>query len=243
MRTSPSVLHGIEPPQAVAAPAFVTVRGLNKHYDGGSRRIHVIRDLDLDVMRGEMVAIVGASGVGKSTLLHLLGGLDAPDSGSIGVAGQDVSSMVDAALVDFRNRNVGFVFQFHHLLPEFDAAENVEMPMRIARMPRDEIRPRAEELLSRVGLADRLTHRPSMLSGGEQQRVAVARALVMRPALLLADEPTGDLDENTADALHHLLREMHAEHGLTAIIATHNPKLAASCDRTLRLEHGRLVEI
>ena len=149
--------------------------------------------------------------------------------------------MPDTALVEFRNVNVGFVFQFHHLLPEFDAVENVEMPMRIARLPRDTSRSRASELLSRVGLGERLAHRPGMLSGGEQQRVAVARALVMKPALLLADEPTGDLDETTADSLHQLLREMHAEHGLTSILATHNPRLAAACDRVLRMERGQLV--
>ena len=142
------------------------------------------------------------------------------------------------ALVAFRNRQVGFVFQFHHLLPEFTALENVEMPMRIAGVPLGEARTRAAELLSRVGLAERVEHRPSMLSGGEQQRVAVARALVMRPALLLADEPTGDLDEPTAESLHALLRQMHAEHGLTSVIATHNPKLARACDRILRLEGG-----
>jgi lipoprotein-releasing system ATP-binding protein len=178
--------------------------------------------------------------VGKSTLLHLLGGLDRPDSGSISVATRELTSMTDAALVEFRNRNVGFVFQFHHLLAEFNAHENVEMPMRIARMPASEAQARASDLLRRVGLGERLVHRPGMLSGGEQQRVAVARALVMKPALLLADEPTGDLDEPTAATLHALLREMHAEHGLTSVIATHNPQLAAACDRVLRMEHGRL---
>ena len=220
--------------------AFVAVNGLNKFYEAGSGRLHVLRDVDLEVRRGEMVAIVGASGVGKSTLLHLLGGLDRADSGSIRVAGTELLSLSDLSLVEFRNRNVGFVFQFHHLLPEFDARENVEMPMRIARMPLDEARRRASELLTRVGLAERLTHRPNMLSGGEQQRVAVSRALVMRPALLLADEPTGDLDEVTGDALHGLLRDMHTEHGLTSVIATHNPRLAAACDRVLRLERGQL---
>ena len=220
--------------------AFVAVRGLNKTYEVGTRGIHVLRDLDLEVAHGEMVAVVGASGVGKSTLLHLLGGLDRADAGTTCIADIDLGSMSDDALVAFRNRNVGFVFQFHHLLPEFDAAENVGMPMRIARMPKEEARRRASELLMRVGLGERLSHRPSMLSGGEQQRVAVARALVMKPALLLADEPTGDLDENTAESLHVLLREMHAEHGLTSIIATHNPRLAASCDRVLRLERGQL---
>jgi lipoprotein-releasing system ATP-binding protein len=220
--------------------AFVVVNGLNKTYQGGAGRLHVLRDVDLDVRRGEMVAIVGASGVGKSTLLHLLGGLDRADSGSIRIGDTDLLSLTDSALVAFRNQHVGFVFQFHHLLPEFDARENVEMPMRIARLPLGEAHQRATELLTRVGLGDRVTHRPGMLSGGEQQRVAVSRALVMRPALLLADEPTGDLDEATGDTLHGLLREMHGEHGLTSVIATHNPRLAAACDRVLRLERGQL---
>jgi len=220
--------------------AFVEVNGLNKSYVVGQQHLHVLRDLAVTVEHGEMVAVVGASGVGKSTLLHLLGGLDRPDEGRIRVADTDLRALSDADLVLFRNRNVGFVFQFHHLLPEFDAAENVEMPMRIARRPLGEARQRATELLGRVGLAERLEHRPGMLSGGEQQRVAVARALVMRPALLLADEPTGDLDERTADALHDLLREMHREHQLTSIIATHNPRLASACDRVLRMEQGQL---
>jgi lipoprotein-releasing system ATP-binding protein len=219
---------------------FVSVNGLNKTYTTATHRLHVLRDVELEVASGEMVAIVGASGVGKSTLLHLLGGLDRAESGTIRVGETDLRSLADGALVEFRNRNVGFVFQFHHLLPEFDAAENVEMPMRIARMPAAEARRRAVDLLDRVGLADRVSHRPNMLSGGEQQRVAVARALVMRPALLLADEPTGDLDETTGDALHALLHEMHRAHGLTSVIATHNPRLAAACDRVLRLEHGSL---
>jgi lipoprotein-releasing system ATP-binding protein len=219
--------------------AFVTASGLNKTYQVGSQSIHVLRDLELEVGQGEMVAVVGASGVGKSTLLHLLGGLDRPDAGLITIADRALTSMTDAALVEFRNRNVGFVFQFHHLLAEFTALENVEMPMRIARLSAPAAR--ASELLGRVGLRERLVHKPSMLSGGEQQRVAVARALVMKPALLLADEPTGDLDEPTAATLHALLREMHAEHGLTSVIATHNPQLAAACDRVLRMEHGRLT--
>jgi lipoprotein-releasing system ATP-binding protein len=200
----------------------------------------VIRDLDLQVAQGEMVAIVGASGAGKSTLLHLLGGLDRPDAGDVRVGEVDVARITDAELVAFRNRHVGFVFQFHHLLPEFSAIENAEMPLRIARVSATEARPRAADLLQRVGLGQRLDHRPGMLSGGEQQRVAVARALVMQPSLLLADEPTGDLDETTADALHELLRAMHAEFGLTAVIATHNPRLAAQCDRVMRLEGGAL---
>src|SRR5574339_1198969 len=219
---------------------FVEVSGLNKTYEVGLQRLHVLRDLELRVVQGEMVAVVGASGVGKSTLLHVLDGLDRADTGRIRVADTDLRGLSDGDLVNFRNRNVGFVFQFHHLLPEFDAAENVEMPMRIARRALKEARARATELLGRVGLAERLEHRPGMLSGGEQQRVAVARALVMGPALLLADEPTGDLDEHTADALHALLREIHAEHGLTSIIATHNPPLTAACDRVLRMESGQL---
>jgi lipoprotein-releasing system ATP-binding protein len=221
--------------------AFLEARGLVKSYAVGQTSLTVLRDLDLTVDAGEMVAIVGASGVGKSTLLHVLGGLDRADSGTVRLGEAELTTMADADVVAFRNRQVGFVFQFHHLLPEFTALENTEMPMRIARMPMAEARPRAEELLRRVGLAERLVHRPGMLSGGEQQRVAVARALVMRPAVLLADEPTGDLDEQTADALHTLLREMHQSYGLTSIIATHNPRLAAACDRVLRLEGGHLV--
>ncbi|HEX7485576.1 MAG TPA: ABC transporter ATP-binding protein, partial [Vicinamibacterales bacterium] len=206
-----------------------------------TQTLQVLRGLDVSVERGEMVAIVGASGVGKSTLLHVLGGLDHFEAGSIRVGDADLSRMVDAERVAFRNRHIGFVFQFHHLLPEFDAVENTEMPLRIARVPVAQARPAAEALLRRVGLGDRLDHRPGMLSGGEQQRVAIARALVTQPVLLLADEPTGDLDEQTADTLHDLLREMHREQHLTSIIATHNTRLAAICDRVLRLEAGRLV--
>jgi lipoprotein-releasing system ATP-binding protein len=220
---------------------FVVAEGIAKSYPVGQTSLSVLRDLDLAVEPGEMVAIVGASGVGKSTLLHVLGGLDRADRGTIRIGDAEVTSLADGDLVAFRNRHVGFVFQFHHLLPEFSAVENAEMPMRIARLPLAEARPRARDLLVRVGLGDRLAHRPGMLSGGEQQRVAVARALVMRPSLLLADEPTGDLDEQTAGSLHMLLREMHQSFRLTSIIATHNMRLAAACDRTLRLEAGRLV--
>ena len=221
--------------------AFLEARGVTKSYTVGSQRLTVLRDLELAVEAGEMIAVVGASGVGKSTLLHVLGGLDAVDDGTVAINGTELSRLADGERVAFRNRHVGFVFQFHHLLPEFTAVENAEMPMRIARLDVADARQRAGELLRRVGLGERLTHRPGMLSGGEQQRVAVARALIMRPTVLLADEPTGDLDEQTADALHALLREMHATYGLTSIIATHNPRLAASCDRILRLEAGHLV--
>jgi lipoprotein-releasing system ATP-binding protein len=220
--------------------AFVTARGLNKFYDVAGHRLHVLRDLELAVEQGEMVAIMGPSGAGKSTLLHILGGLDRADGGEVSVGDRELGQIADDDLVAFRNKHVGFVFQFHHLLPEFSAVENAEMPLRIARVSTRDARPKAESLLTRVGLGERLGHRPGMLSGGEQQRVAVARALVMQPSLLLADEPTGDLDEATADALHRLLREMHSEFGLTAVIATHNPRLAQQCDRILRMEGGQL---
>ena len=221
--------------------AFVEVRGLVKSYTGPGGRLEVIRGLDLDIAQGEMVAIVGASGVGKSTLLHVIGGLDALDGGMVRIGDASIDQMDDEARVRFRNQHVGFVFQFHHLLPEFTAIENVAMPLFIAGRPGREAKTRAEELLGRVGLQHRLEHRPGALSGGEQQRIAVARALLCRPAVLLADEPTGNLDETTGADLQRLLRDMHREHGLTSIIVTHNPTLAASCDRIVRLEGGRLV--
>ena len=219
---------------------LVHVEGLNKFYTARAGRLHVLRDLALDVAEGEMLAVVGASGVGKSTLLHVLGGLDRAEQGSVRIGGEDIAAMSDTDLVAFRNRHVGFVFQFHHLLPEFTALENVMMPLRIARKSIADARPRAESLLARVGLSERLTHRPGMLSGGEQQRVAMARALAMAPSLLVADEPTGNLDEHTAEALHELLREMHRDVGLTSVIATHNARLAALCDRVLTLVDGQL---
>ena len=222
--------------------AFIEASGLTKSYPVGGARLTVLKGLDVSVERGEMVAIVGASGVGKSTLLHVLGALDGVDEGTVRIGDTELGGLPDAEVVAFRNRHVGFVFQFHHLLPEFTALENAEMPMRIARQPAAARRGRALELLNRVGLSERSQHRPGMLSGGEQQRVAIARALIMSPTLLLADEPTGDLDEHTADTLHELLREMHRESGLTSIIATHNPRLSAACDRVLRLEDGKLRE-
>ena len=223
--------------------AFVEVRGLVKAYRSPAGRLDVLRGLDLDIERGEMVAVVGASGVGKSTLLHVLGGLDAFEAGEVHVGEAVIDRMSDEARVAFRNRHVGFVFQFHHLLPEFTALENVEMPLFLAGMAAAERRRRAEAVLERVGLTARLEHRPAALSGGEQQRVAVARALVAGPSLLLADEPTGNLDEQTAADLHALLREMHAESGLTSVLVTHNPLLAQACDRIVRLESGRLVRV
>jgi lipoprotein-releasing system ATP-binding protein len=219
---------------------LVEITGLVKSYRTGTGPLEILHGLDIAVAAGEMVAIIGASGVGKSTLLHVIGGLDTFDAGIVRVGDASIGAMTDEARVAFRNRSVGFVFQFHHLLPEFTALENVEMPLRISGRPADERRHRAQTLLARVGLSHRLTHRPGALSGGEQQRVALARALVTHPALLLADEPTGNLDEATAADLQSLLREMHREHGLTSIIVTHNPTLAAACDRALRLEGGRL---
>ncbi len=219
---------------------FLTVSALHKSYPTPNGPVEVLRDVTLEVEEGQMVAVIGASGVGKSTLLHVLGGLDSLDGGAVVVDGVALHDLNDAGRVAFRNQRVGFVFQFHHLLPEFSALENVEMPLRIGRVPLAEGRPRARALLERVGLGHRLTHRPGTLSGGEQQRVAIARALVNSPALLLADEPTGNLDEHTAASLHSLLREMHAERRLTSVIATHNSRLAEACDRVLRLEDGQL---
>jgi lipoprotein-releasing system ATP-binding protein len=224
-----------------SATSLIRVANLVKSYRTATGRLEVLHGLDLDVERGEMLAVVGSSGVGKSTLLHVLGGLDEFDAGRVEVADADIGRMTDEARVAFRNRHIGFVFQFHHLLPEFTALENVEMPLRIAGRAAPDRRKRAEELLDRVGLAGRLTHRPAALSGGEQQRVALARALATQPMLLLADEPTGNLDEVTAIHLQELVREMHREHGLTSVIVTHNTGLAAACDRVLRLEHGRLA--
>jgi len=221
--------------------ALIVADGVSKSYQVGSSTVSVLRGLSVTVEPGEMLAIVGASGVGKSTLLHVLGGLDSTDAGSLRVGDADFAHMTADQVVAFRNRHVGFVFQFHHLLPEFTALENTGMPLRIAGAPAAERDGRAITLLERVGLAGRLAHRPGMLSGGEQQRVAIARALIMSPTVLLADEPTGDLDEHTAESLHDLLREMHRERGLTSIIATHNPRLAAACDRVLRLVDGHLV--
>ena len=221
--------------------AVVACKNLKKTYQGPAP-VPVLQGVSLEVRARERIAIVGRSGSGKSTLLHLLGGLDAPTSGSVMIQGKPFSAMSEVERGRVRNATLGFVYQFHHLLPEFTALENAGMPMRIGRRTAEERDGRATSLLERVGLGERLAHKPGMLSGGEQQRVAIARALVMEPSLLLADEPTGDLDEHTAETLHDLLREMHRERGLTSIIATHNPRLASACDRVLRLEEGRLRE-
>ncbi len=217
---------------------------LAKVYSGRVEEVVVFRALNLEVARGEMVAIVGTSGAGKSTLLHLLGGLDRVSSGSIKISGQesefDLAKNSELDLARFRNRQIGFVFQFHHLLPEFSALENVMMPLLINGSTKREAAGKAAELLDRVGLSSRTEHRPGELSGGERQRVALARALVCKPTLLLADEPTGNLDEHTGEAVHSLIRQLQTEEQLTAIIVTHNERLASTCDRTLRLENGKL---
>ena len=220
---------------------LLVAAGLVKGYRSPAGYLSVLAQVDFEVGAGEMVAIVGASGVGKSTLLHVLGTLDRPEKGTVKVAGAEVFGLSEGELREFRNRTIGFVFQFHHLLPEFTALENVMMPLLIARRPEAEARLLASDLLAEVGLQDRAEHRPGALSGGEQQRVAVARALVCSPRLLLADEPSGNLDRETGDRLHELLRRLNREKGITVIAVTHNERLAASCDRTLRLEGGQLV--
>jgi lipoprotein-releasing system ATP-binding protein len=206
--------------------------------DGGL--ITVLNGVNLEVARGEMVAIVGASGAGKSTLLHLLGALDRPMRGSVVIAGERIDALSDDELADLRNRRVGFVFQFHHLLREFSALENVMMPLRIAGWEEGRARDRAETLLTRVGLAGRMTHRPAELSGGEQQRTAVARALAIDPSVLLADEPSGNLDHANSERLHDLLSELSRDLEIAMVVVTHNRSLAARADRALLLEDGRL---
>ncbi len=219
---------------------MVQVEGLTKGYQSGTRRISVLREASLSVARTEMVALTGPSGVGKSTLLHLLAGLDRPDAGSIRVDGQEVTSMQGAEADSFRRRTVGIVYQFHFLLPEFTALENVLMAAVVAGERPAAAAPRARDLLREVGLGDRADHTPGKLSGGEQQRVALARALMNGPGLLLADEPTGNLDEETAAQVFELLLDLRSRRGLTVLLATHNPKLAAACDRILRLHEGKV---
>ena len=220
--------------------AVVVAEGIVKGYRTPAGYVPVLSGLDLAVPAREMLAITGASGVGKSTLLHVLGTLDRPESGRLVLEGDDVLGLDEDRLRRLRNRVLGFVFQFHHLLPEFTALENVMMPALVARRTVGEARRRAEGLLDELGLAARGHHRPGALSGGEQQRVAVARALVQSPRILLADEPTGNLDQETGDRLHGLLRRLNQEKGITVVVVTHNERLAAACDRTLRLESGRL---
>ena len=222
-------------------PPFLVIEGLSKAYLTGGRRLAVLQEVSLEIAAGEMVALTGPSGAGKSTFLHLVGALDAPTAGRILFEGRDLASLEEDDLARFRNESVGFVFQSHHLLPEFTAVENAMMPGLVRRLSRGEARRRAEESLARVGLSDRLEHRPGELSGGEQQRVALARALVLQPRLLLADEPTGNLDPQTAAGIHALLQELNRDLGITGVVVTHNETLAASLGRRIRLVAGRLA--
>jgi len=214
---------------------------LVKYYDEGATRVDVLRGVSLTIARGEMLAIVGASGSGKSTLLHILGLLDTPTTGTVTVDGVAAAGLNESAKSQLRNRSLGFVYQFHHLLPEFSAADNVAMPLIVRRMNRDKARAAAEEVLDQVGLSARITHYPGQLSGGERQRVALARALVTRPACVLADEPTGNLDRGTAHNMFELLTRVNKESGTAFAIVTHDRELAGRADRQLAMENGRLV--
>jgi lipoprotein-releasing system ATP-binding protein len=220
---------------------LIALRNLSKEYVDGPRVVRVLSGLDLEISAGERVAIVGESGVGKSTLLHIVGTLDRPTGGEVWFDGENLTSKSDRDLAHFRNREIGFIFQFHHLLPDFTALENVMMPALIGGTSTEAARRRARQLLERVGLAERLEHRPGELSGGEQQRVAVARALVQEPRAVLADEPTGNLDPATGEGVQNLLMELNREHDITLVVVTHSATLAAAMDRTLRLTAGRIA--
>jgi lipoprotein-releasing system ATP-binding protein len=219
---------------------LLEVTDLFKSFSAGAGKVEVLKGINLKVAAGETIALVGASGAGKSTLLHVMGTLDRPTSGKVLFGDDDVFQMSDKALAQFRNHSIGFVFQFHHLLPEFSALENVMMPLLISGMKKDEAENVAADLLGDVRLAHRLSHKPGELSGGEQQRVAIARALVMSPRFLLADEPTGNLDMKTSDEVHDILAGIHREKGITLIIVTHNERLAARMGKTIRMVDGRI---
>lgn len=220
---------------------MIKITDLHKSFSMGSYQLPVLRGINLEIRRGELIAIVGASGAGKSTLLHIIGTLDQPTSGTVTFEGQDLFQLSEAQQAEFRNRRIGFVFQFHHLLPEFTALENAYMPALVQRRDQRSVEAEAVTLLSEVGLAQRLHHKPGELSGGEQQRVAMARALMQKPDVVLADEPTGNLDTHTGDALFALMRDLNKTHGTTFIIVTHNDKLSAQSDRIVHMQDGLIV--
>ena len=220
---------------------MIEARDLKKSFHLDQTEVHVLNGVSLEITRGEMVAVVGASGVGKTTLLHILGTLDRPTSGSVRFDGEDVFTKTEQVLADFRNRTIGFVFQFHHLLPEFTALENVMMPALIQRQDQPQARAAAEAVLKEVGLEHRLEHRTGEMSGGEQQRVAVARALVLRPDLVLADEPTGNLDTHTGEEVFTLMRDLNRAKGITFVIVTHNETLSNQADRIIRMVDGKIA--
>ena len=222
---------------------LLDARGISREFQTSEGPLEVLRGIDLQVYQGDMMAVVGESGVGKSTLLHILGGLDRPDSGEITLMGEPILERNEAEMAIFRNRHVGFVFQHHYLLEDFTAMENVMMPALIAGLSVTEATRRAEQLLAEVGLSDRMKHRPRQLSGGEQQRVAVARALVNEPGLVIADEPSGNLDLKNGEKLHKLLSQLNNSRGTTFLLATHNLDLARSCRKMVMLEYGRVKEI